>query len=79
MDAKHEKIAGNNQDFFCLYPKLSSYTMQKLSDVNRKINLACSRLFFHLEYGNKGCGDFKRGVQNSKDFCLRINILKGNY
>ena len=22
---------------------------------------------------------FKRGMQNSKDFCLRINILKGNY
>ena len=26
-----------------------------------------------------GCGVFKRGVQNYKDFCLRINILKGNY
>ena len=30
-------------------------------------------------YGNTGCGVFKRGVQNQKDFCLRINILKGNY
>ena len=32
-----------------------------------------------LGYGNTGCGVFKRGVQNYKDFCLRINILKGNY
>ena len=31
------------------------------------------------QYGNTGCGVFKRGVQNWKDFCLRINILKGNY
>ena len=33
----------------------------------------------HVQYGNTGCGVFKRGVQNQKDFCLRINILKGNY
>ena len=26
-----------------------------------------------------GCGVFKWGVQNQKGFCLRINILKGNY
>ena len=30
-------------------------------------------------YGNMSCRVFKRGVQNLKDFCLRINILKGNY
>ena len=30
-------------------------------------------------YGNTGCGVFKWGVQNQKGFCLRINILKGNY
>ena len=30
----------------------------------------------HVHYGNTGCGVFKRGVQNQKDFCLRINILK---
>ena len=30
-------------------------------------------------YGNTGCGVFKRGVQNQKVFCLRINILKGSY
>ena len=26
-----------------------------------------------------GFGVFKRGVENWKGFCLRINILKGNY
>ena len=30
-------------------------------------------------YGNTGCGVFKPGVWNYKDFCLKINILKGNY
>ena len=29
--------------------------------------------------GNKGCKVFKQGVQNYKDFCLIINILKENY
>ena len=31
------------------------------------------------EYGNMGHGVFKQGVQNQKDFCLRINILKEFY
>ena len=31
------------------------------------------------KYGNTGCGVFKRGVQNQKDFCIEINIPKGNY
>ena len=35
--------------------------------------------FFAGYYGNTGCGVFKWGVQNLKDFCLRINILKGNH
>ena len=30
-------------------------------------------------YGSTGCRVFKRGVQNWKDFCLKINIPKGNY
>ena len=31
------------------------------------------------QYGNTGCRVFKRGVQNGKDFCLRNNMLTGNY
>ena len=31
------------------------------------------------KYGNTGCGVYKRGVQNLKDFFLGINIPKGNY
>ena len=29
--------------------------------------------------GNTGCWVFKRGIQNWKDFCLKINVPKGNY
>ena len=29
------------------------------------------------KYGSTGCGVYKRGVQNLKDFCLKINIPEG--
>ena len=32
-----------------------------------------------VDYSNTGCGVFKWGIQNYKEFCLRINIRKGNY
>ena len=32
----------------------------------------------HPDYSNTGCGDFRLGVKNQKDFCLRLNVLKGN-
>ena len=32
-----------------------------------------------IKYGNTGCGVFLRGVENWKDFCLRINISKTIY
>ena len=35
-------------------------------------------MYQNKHYGNTGRGVFKRGVQYWKDFCLRINILKGN-
>jgi hypothetical protein len=36
-------------------------------------------MYFDASYGNTGCRFFKSGVQNQKDFCLKINIHKGNY
>ena len=30
-------------------------------------------------YGNTGCGVFKKGVPNLKDFCLKNSVLEGNY
>ena len=39
------------------------FTIPKTSDINS---------------GNTGCGVFKRGVQNRKDSCLKVNIPKGN-
>ena len=32
-----------------------------------------SRSVYTLGYGNTGCGVFKRGIQNQKDFCLLKN------
>ena len=32
-----------------------------------------------IKYGNTGCWVFKGGVQNKKDFCLKIHWPKGNY
>ena len=34
---------------------------------------------FKEETGSTGCRVFKQGVQNWKDFCLKISIPKGNY
>ena len=33
-------------------------------------------LYFYIHYGSTGCGVFKRGIQNEKDFCIKINIPK---
>ena len=33
----------------------------------------------YLSYGITGCRVFYQGVQNKKDFCLKIYIPKGNY
>ena len=30
-------------------------------------------------YGNRDCQVFKRGLQNWKDFCLKINMPEGNF
>jgi hypothetical protein len=54
--------------------------------ISANIDTSVRQLAYHhhrtLEtntYGNTGCGVFKRGIQNYKNLCLRINILKGNY
>ena len=43
---------------------------------NTKSTVCLGRNSTIVQYGNKGCGVFKRGVQNQKGFCLRIDILK---
>ena len=37
-----------------------------------------SPMIKHILYGATSCGVFKLGIQNYKDFCLRVNIPKGN-
>ena len=47
----------------------------------RLVQAIMIKFTFHVynHYGSTGCQVFKLGVQNQKDFCLRINIPKGNY
>ena len=41
--------------------------------------MSTSQTYGTGSYGNMGCQVFNRGVKNWKDFCLKINIPKGNY
>ena len=75
------------KDHCCHLPKNNNKdSFERLFSKIRVIQIRLSRIWKWLiswvltdYYGNTGCGVFKWGVQNSKDFCLRINILKGNY
>ena len=58
-------------------PALFQRLLCKLSIKQSHIGLN-SFLKKHHYYGNTGCGVFKRGIPNYKDFCLRISIVKGN-
>ena len=68
--------------------KVISYSMEQfrkwhvLQNTSNKIHAILARdksKHIHQLYKDYGCGVFKRGVQNWKDFCLKINISKGNY
>ena len=52
-------------NFSCPEPRLPPANSNQLSPIKR--------------YGNTGCRGFERGIQNSKDFCPRINMPQGNY
>ena len=41
-----------------------------------ELETCCCLIEYYVPYGSTGRGVFKRGVQNLKDFCLTINILK---
>ena len=42
-------------------------------------NMILKSISMDEDYGNTGCRVFEQGVQNWKDFCLKINIPKENY
>ena len=46
---------------------------------NKCIDTFVTEEHINKHTGNTGCQVFKCGLQNWKDFCLRINIHKGNY
>ena len=64
--------------FLALFSKVfcQSHLTQQDWDLASTINFR--ELAEYYQYGNTGCRVFKRGVQIQKDFCLRINIAKGN-
>ena len=47
--------------------------------VNARKTISVAIANVHVYYGSTGCGVFKWGIQNQKDFCKNINIPKGNY
>ena len=64
--------------FLALFSKVfcQSHLTQQDWDLASTINFR--ELAEYYQYGSTGCRVFKRGVQIQKDFCLRINIAKGN-
>ena len=63
------KLTASNSNIF------KAETFKRLLTEDPSIDALCC----FVGYGNTGCGVFKRGIQNWKDFCIRINIPKGNY
>ena len=57
----------------------SNYQNFDPSLLPNKIMTDPSHEVMRLQYGNRGCGIFKGGIQNQKGFCIRINIPKGNF
>ena len=56
----------------------SEKTFEPYSRGSNETN-ANALVYYIITYGNTGCWVFKQGVHNWKDFCLKINIPKGNY
>ena len=62
-------------------PGYQCFTLIRFSRVS-KVQVFCLQQFaeiFYLavNYGNTGCQFFKGGIQNMKDFCLKMNIPEG--
>ena len=66
------RVINNTTMYILLYLYIYVLYICNLSSNSRHIHS------YYL-YGNTHCRVFKWGIQNQKDFCLKINILKGNY
>ena len=69
----------NNSEKVLVCFQLLSFLSEAVNSIIPDRGLTQSSEPEYGHYGNTGCGVFKGGVQNKKDFCLRINMLKGNY
>ena len=67
----------------CTRPSLYHSNLKYFSKDVKLSKISCfnwnSYLVCLYKYGNMGCWVFKGRIQNWKDFCIKINILKGNY
>ncbi len=63
---------------FCLKGGTSAFKMSifKFKNFIPSLKYKYNNAVYHC---NTDCGDFKRGIQNWKDFCQRINKPKVNY
>ena len=79
--AKSGKVLANEKAIFFYFVSLCASYLEKINQTKPKHS---ERFRFilsknYVSYVNTICRDFKRGVQNWKDFCLKINIPKGNF
>ena len=58
---------------------IKSHPKDKVVNSDPKVSQEKVLEMKHFHYDDTVCRVFKRGVQNLKDFCLRINIPIGNY
>jgi hypothetical protein len=77
--------------FVCLSPKVLDFNEKRLHwasvvrdhitelQQNANVEIICMTTGTGGQVGNIIVRVFKLGVQNWKDFCLKINISKGNY
>jgi len=68
---ENNDFATNHQWLIHNFPPKIRYQSMVLVD---ETNILRPDVLRYVSYGNTGCGVFKQGIQNLKDFCLRINI-----
>ena len=56
-----------------------SLLVQNLDQSQYRNSSNLTFIWIPMYYGNTGCQVFMREVRNCKDFCLKINIPKGDY
>ena len=64
---------------FTIFFPLQINRASSMSNGSKKAKKREHHHVYDVPLGNMGCRVFKQGVQNWKDFCLKIDISKGNH